>query len=771
MSLLVNQTSANAVESFFVKANGKMLSASTINANTISAGQIVSGLVSSVVLDANDINASTIFAYEVFIDNQGLTATPTELLLNGVPIATTSNLSSIGDWAYEPAISTVQMAGNNILGASTISSISINSANVNGQNGFFTNLMAMNAFFVSTHTSTISSLVEVAELAQISTGQFGNVQISTTLDFTPDPSTVVFLQAVPNTFTISQQIDGLIGNQITLDKQDGISFQANSDIIFTTPSTVYVQNVLSTPALYVSSINGAEFTSTSISVDFGSFSTVAATSISSLGAEIRQALMSSIVFSPSLNPSLGGVNVNLGLGGLLGNVVGWGAGVFGAAAGIVGLVTGITALATGRQSQNINNNYYEVVNGTTQLQFSTLGTSFSTIYRLNSSADPQTIPGEEILVSTIYPPGIAVRSFSDPLYTLSTPSSTIQAFGQWVPVPNSNPSSISTVQDWALFPALSSVSFAVGVPAVVQSGQPADNIAIKGANIQLVGSYTDAKDLLLVSTLSSATLLGANDNLFNNFLSTPGLKIEAPNLFLSTPVVVHPGFFNGSTIGANSANLKLADISSLNALVISTNTVFGTAPGGTQYLNLASDNVTISAAQLYLGNTNVNATTLSPDTLNANFVNVNQLISSSYINNWGSISTSALSTGALVGDSAAFNTVSAESGYTLAGAGTITINGSSGNEGDVIKIVAGYPEWSPGGPLSQYGTATLDGGGSTNVVFATPYTSAAYSAVLTPLENGLTAIPYVNGRNTTDFTIIGSLLDAGKDLQWIAVGV
>ena len=681
MSLLVNQTSANAVESFFVKANGQVLNSSTINANTISAGQIVSGLLSTTVLDANDINASTIFAYEVFIDNQGLTATPTELLLNGVPLATTANISSLSDWALDPAISTVQMNGNNLIGASTISCITINAnqglfaANINAGNGLFQNLVAFNSLFVSSNTSTISSLILNADLGNFSTLEAGVGNFSTAITLQPDASTLYVLDAQPSTLNFFQQINGLITNQITLDAQQGISFFDNGGgpaEVQISSGILYVGGLISTPDLEVSSINGAAFGSTSITVDLGSFSTVAATSISSLGAEIRQALLSTIVFSPSLNPSLGGVSVDLALGCLLGNVVGWGAGVFGAAAGTVGLITGATALYQGRQSQTFNTSNYELVNGTTQLQFSTLGTPFSTIYRFNNSADPQTIPGEEILVSTIYPPGIAVRSVSDPLYTLSTPSSTIQAFGQWVPVPEANPSSISTVQDWALFPALSSVSFAVGVPAVVQSGQPADNIALKGANIQLVGNYTDAKDLLLVSTISAATLLGANDNVFAPTVvpgGAPGLKIEAPYLFLSTPNVVNPGYFNGSTIAANSASIKIGSISTLECLLISTNSLVGTG-AVSQNLNLNSDNVTISAAQLYLGNTNVNVSVLSPNTLNAQFVNVSQVISSPYIWNWGSISTTALSSG----------TVNAGS-LTLSGLSTVTLQttGSAGS--------------------------------------------------------------------------------------------
>jgi hypothetical protein len=162
MSLLTNQTSLNNSEFFFLRGTGSQISVSTINANTISTNTATAALVSTSVLDANDINASTIFAYEVFIDNQGLTATPSELLLNGIPLATTANLSSIQDWATFPAVSTLDMNTNNIIGANNVVA-----SNINAGTGIFNNLFANNIFALSTYTSTISSVAEVADFAFI----------------------------------------------------------------------------------------------------------------------------------------------------------------------------------------------------------------------------------------------------------------------------------------------------------------------------------------------------------------------------------------------------------------------------------------------------------------------------------------------------------------------------------------------------------------------------------------------------------------------------
>jgi len=46
------------------------------------------------------------------------------------------------------------------------------------------------------------------------------------------------------------------------------------------------------------------------------------------------------------------------------------------------------------------------------------------------------------------------------------------------------------------------------------------------------------------------------------------------------------------------------------------------------------------------------------------------------------------------------NTITAAIGYVLDGAGTFTINGSSGGEGNVIAISAGYPEWVNPRPIA-----------------------------------------------------------------------
>ena len=114
--------------------------------------------------------------------------------------------------------------------------------------------------------------------------------------------------------------------------------------------------------------------------------------------------------------------------------------------GVVTLATGIQGLIDSRQNNNISGgnipgqttNVYETINGTTQFQFSTLGSAVTTVFRTTDQKNPNITLGREVFISTIIPAGSkAVRSVSDPLsmpilstQLLST-TNYLQSFGQW----------------------------------------------------------------------------------------------------------------------------------------------------------------------------------------------------------------------------------------------------------------------------------------------------------------------------------------------------
>ena len=171
----------------------------------------------------------------------------------------------------------------------------------------------------------------------------------------------------------------------------------------------------------------------------GSFgaSRIDVTLLSSLTGDITFSLVStlSLFGNTSINP-----NINLGLGnviqGLIGGAASQGLGVV---LGGAALATGATALVLGRTSGGANPNVFQTVNGTTQLQFSTLGSPTTSVFFDTNSASPGTTPALETSTTITVPAGAyCVRSVSDPLYINNSVSS-IQSFGQWVPVIQNNP--------------------------------------------------------------------------------------------------------------------------------------------------------------------------------------------------------------------------------------------------------------------------------------------------------------------------------------------
>ena len=98
------------ISSFGGYTNFEALGASSINANSINANSI-----SSQTIVSASGNISTVTTRDIVLDGNILTTAGTnELLLNGIPIATTQNISSLADWSYDPAVSTVIMGANPI---------------------------------------------------------------------------------------------------------------------------------------------------------------------------------------------------------------------------------------------------------------------------------------------------------------------------------------------------------------------------------------------------------------------------------------------------------------------------------------------------------------------------------------------------------------------------------------------------------------------------------------------------------------------------------
>lgn len=209
-------------------------------------------------------------------------------------------------------------------------------------------------------------------------------------------------------------------------------------------STLTVPDWISTGLLYVSDIQG--------------YNVIASNAISTTQGNFDITVLSSLTFK---GIDVGGINVSfdLGLGqavggllGGLGALVGGGLIAVGTGAGLAiqGAEQGIATMIAGRPENYINNNVYETINFTSQLQISTLGSAnpiYSTIFRTVSSVSANSVPGPEIFTSSFFYPGqICIRSASDPFNLITGDSnlntSTIQSFGQWVPLTGLEPEDI-----------------------------------------------------------------------------------------------------------------------------------------------------------------------------------------------------------------------------------------------------------------------------------------------------------------------------------------
>jgi hypothetical protein len=332
-------------------------------------------------------------------------------------LTSVSSISSLGEWSLEPAISDVNIDGNNIYNVNTLECGNVSSLMGEFQSLYAKDLTAETVTVLSTIQTInyISTLELRANSGLFNTISSGNAYVGN------------LSGNVANFNTISSgsiNVPGFNTSSITVQNLSSI--------------TGYIQ------ALQVSSINGSEFTSNTVTVSSINTSQIIAQNVSSVTATLAQAFLSTMSFNPSFSGNLGpNISVDMGMGDFVGSVLGGliGVGVT-VPAGIFAIIGGLVSLIAPRPINNINSNVYEQINMTTQLQVSTLGEQFSTIFRGLSSTvstiagNPETV-NFEVFTSTISspPPVVAMRSVGDPLQLVSTPWTEYQAFSQWVELP------------------------------------------------------------------------------------------------------------------------------------------------------------------------------------------------------------------------------------------------------------------------------------------------------------------------------------------------
>jgi len=270
-------------------------------------------------------------------------------------------------------------------------------------------------FSVELDTGKFTTPVIYANTINATNGSFSTLNISTG-SLVPDPLTVS-----------------------TLIARQGIISSVNANLV--TASTISVQN-FALPG----SIGFNNVAASTITAGVGNFSTliapggsIAASTVntgilSTTVAVAKELFTSTMIFNASVSPKL-----DLGLGGLIGGLVGgFGGNALSVGLGASALGTGIAALTMSRTSGGINPNIYQTVNGTTQLQFSTLGAVTPSVFVNTDSTTPNTTPGN-ITSNTAYIPAgaLAVRSVSDPLNLPNASGAAgqgIQGFSEWQPV-------------------------------------------------------------------------------------------------------------------------------------------------------------------------------------------------------------------------------------------------------------------------------------------------------------------------------------------------
>jgi F0F1-type ATP synthase membrane subunit c/vacuolar-type H+-ATPase subunit K len=502
MSLLPNITYANPNTPLWSAAGATSAVSSfiTLSASTITTSTITTNIISSQTGSISSLNLNVLD-----IDGQILTADPTTLFLNGVAVATESNISTLSQWALDEAISTIQ-ANNNDL--------------VDVRAGYFSSITANG---IQTNTLTATSTIQTFNY------------LSTTLVNADNVSAASVVASTFNGYTVS-------------DFLSTSPSQYDPNPLFST-ITMNSAGWVSTPELFTSSINGAEFTGASgggIQV-----SSLVTASISSIVGDVNLQLVSTLQFKPEFK-----VDFNFDLApigeGIKSGLTRIGVGIAG---GLAAVGTGIATAALGRsQTTNIYNNSsnFEMVNTTTQLQFSTFNYEVSSIYRfVSSSGEPDLVPGEEIFVSTIIPAGaVVVRSMSDPVNLLdpSTFTSTIQSFGQWVALPVA--AAVSTVSTFVDLTTESLFASTIQIgPSTILTSEPdipglsirqADDFSVSQLNCSAVaigdinstfqGAYTYAdtvdRAIVLNSSLQTKYIAYLDDlqNIQNNSISTNTLE-------------------------------------------------------------------------------------------------------------------------------------------------------------------------------------------------------------------------------------------------------
>ena len=178
--------------------------------STLTVLEVNAGTLSTIFLEAESAFISSISTAALILDAATLTtAGGTELLLNGIPLATTSNISSLADWSFDPAVSTLNMNSFCTIGSSGFfGSGTVSSLNVQAQTGLISSLVCQDISTVTfTAFSTIHAISSISSTQiEAQSGIFSSISSSVILGEAGTFSSIngaAFPQVIPTASTVS----------------------------------------------------------------------------------------------------------------------------------------------------------------------------------------------------------------------------------------------------------------------------------------------------------------------------------------------------------------------------------------------------------------------------------------------------------------------------------------------------------------------------------------------------------------------------------------
>ena len=322
-------------------------------------------------------------------------------------------------------------------------------------------------------------------------------------------------------------------------------------------------------------------------------STITTTNLSSVTATLKEVFVSTMQFNATLSP-----NFNLDMGGIVGGLIGYaGANTLALGLGAVNMATGIASLAQARQSGGINSNVFQTVNGTTQLQFSTLGQSTVSIFTLTDAVDYTHNSGNPVYVSSIIGAGTyAVRSVSDPLNLANADGNAgrgIQGYGQWFPV-YPGPLQLGT----------SSITMEyegnAGNHIEIEAANGAGFMEIKAIN----GIGIRSPSIYMETGFTGLTTMTADAEIYGHL--TVGQISTISSIKGQGPIGIYPGIVT-STLSVSSLNVGIvtqpafiASSITTNTLTVNNNAIIG------QTVRLATGGGALGSLGVFVGQTVTN---------------------------------------------------------------------------------------------------------------------------------------------------------------------